>query len=188
MKPLFLLILLHTQTLALVSAEPAPTPAEKSAQEAIESRDLGVSQNSLINTLVLAAEAHLSVGKPTNCQEVVKICDMILASEDVNYEVSNRSQFLKGSAYELLKKPRAALECYCRVVNRENLSKGEEPKEWEWYAKCGFNAAGLLEANKRWRPAIKILKKLGESKSPRAREAAQRARDLQVKHLIWNHE
>ena len=77
-------------------------------------------------------------------------------------------------------------ESYYRVINRENLPKGEEPTEWHWFGVCGFSAVELLEQGKRWRSALAILRKLAESGSPYANEAAIRSKALQHKHQIWD--
>jgi len=139
-----------------------------------------------VDALVLAAEAHRVLGEDTNIREAIKIYDRILALEELPYSLSNRIHALKGQIYELLKEPGNALESYYRVINRENLPKGQEPTEWFWYNECGFKMVRLFEQGKRWHTALEILRRMAASGSPRAEEAADRAKKLQLEHQIWD--
>jgi hypothetical protein len=59
------------------------------------------------------------------------------------------------------------------------------PAEWEYFERCGFRALALLEKAERWPVAITVAKKIASFKGPRAEEAATRASQLQLKHMIW---
>jgi hypothetical protein len=59
------------------------------------------------------------------------------------------------------------------------------PPEWEYFERCGFRALALLENARRWPVAITVAQKIASFKGPRAEEAATRASQLQLKHMIW---
>ena len=59
------------------------------------------------------------------------------------------------------------------------------PAEWHYFELCGFRALALLEKAGRWPAAIACAKKIASFKGPRAEEAATRASQLQLKHMIW---
>ncbi|MFP6881990.1 MAG: tetratricopeptide repeat protein [Roseibacillus sp.] len=141
-----------------------------------------------VDALVLAAKAHRHMGGDANFNEAIKIYDRVLAKADLPYPLSNHLHSLKGRTYEALKKPGLALDTYYRVVNRENLPKGQEPTEWHWFTECAFRAVLILENGKRWPSALEILRKVEESGSPWSDEAASQRDYLQLKHQLFDTE
>lgn len=138
-----------------------------------------------LQALALAAEAHRALGTPEHYREAIKLYDRVLSRQSLSYPLSNRFHSLLGQAYELLGENEEALQTYYRVLNYENLPAAQEPTEWDWYTECGFKAVRLLEQQKRWKPALLLLRKLGESGSPRAGEARERFRNLQLEQQVW---
>jgi hypothetical protein len=80
------------------------------------------------------------------------------------------------------KREREALESYYTVL--QNTSN-QPPGEWEWFERCGFRALALLEKASRWEAAISTASKLASFNGPRAEEAAARAKQLRLEHMIW---
>ena len=141
-----------------------------------------------IDALILAAEAHRAIGEASHLDECLKIYDQLLARKDLPYALNNRIHFLKGLTLEQLRQPGAALDSYYRVINGENLRKGETITEWKWFYDCGFSALRLLEEGQSWRSAFSVATILAETKGYRAGEAGLRAGALQKKHMIWEDE
>jgi hypothetical protein len=65
------------------------------------------------------------------------------------------------------------------------LETSTAPAEWHYFELCGFRALALLEKADRWPAAIACAKKIASFHGPRAEEAASRASQLQLEHMIW---
>ena len=76
----------------------------------------------------------------------------------------------------------AMISVYYEVIDSHLL---KAPNNWDYFERCGFNAISLLEKNARWESAIGLAKKLSAFPSPRAKEAAERARRLSLEHMVW---
>ena len=59
------------------------------------------------------------------------------------------------------------------------------PAEWEWFERSCFRLLTMLEAEEDWKAAIAIAGRIASFGGPRAEEAATRARQLRLKHMIW---
>lgn len=101
-----------------------------------------------------------------------------------------RIQYLRGLTLEKLPDPENpnqtrlddALSAYFSVIDRPI---DPAPPEWEWFERSGFRALTILENAERWQAAISIAEKIASFRGPRAEEAATRARQLRLKHMIW---
>ncbi len=101
-----------------------------------------------------------------------------------------RIQYLRGLTLEKLPDPDNpsqtrlgdALSAYYSVLDRPI---DPAPPEWEWFERSGFRALTILENAERWQAAISIAEKIATFGGPRAAEADTRARQLRLKHMIW---
>ncbi len=101
-----------------------------------------------------------------------------------------RIQYLRGLTLEKLPDPDNpsqtrlgdALSAYFSVLDRP---VDPAPPEWEWFELSGFRALTILENAERWQAAISIAEKIATFGGPRAEDAADRARQLRLKHMIW---
>ena len=80
----------------------------------------------------------------------------------------------------ILKRDKLAFIAYYSVLERNT-----PPEQWQYFELCGFRALALLEKARRWPAAIACAKKIASFKGPRAEEAAARANQIQLKHMIW---
>jgi hypothetical protein len=76
-----------------------------------------------------------------------------------------------------------AIDTYYSVLE---AAKDGPPAEWYWFESCGFRAMELYAAAERWQSAIAIAKKIASFNGPRAEKAANQARILQLKHMVWD--
>ena len=60
--------------------------------------------------------------------------------------------------------------------------------EWKYFYYCGFRALTLLKEGKRWRSALSVARILGDTDGYRAGDARRIAKDIQLRHLIWEDE
>ncbi len=99
-------------------------------------------------------------------------------------------QYLRGLTLEKLPDPDNpgqtrlgdALAAYFSVLDRP---VDPAPPEWEWFERSGFRALTILENTERWPAAISIAEKIASFGGPRTKDAADRARQLRLKHMIW---
>jgi len=75
-----------------------------------------------------------------------------------------------------------ALDSYYSVLQSANE---QPPAEWEWFENCGFRALLLLESAGRWDAAVAVATKIASFNGPRAAEAAARAKQLRLDHMIF---
>jgi len=147
---------------------------------------------SRLPTGLLLAEAIYAQGdtNPDSLAEALEIYNGLIGLTASNPAQYFRLQYLRGLTLEKLPdaedpaKTRLgdALSAYFSVLDRPT---DPPPPEWEWFERSGFRALALLENAKRWQAAIAIAEKIASFKGPRSEEASTRARQLRLKHMIW---
>lgn len=164
------------------------TKASASLQQAVTELSLLlktlVEHSSLHNTTgMLLMEALYALGGSDSEQynQGLELQKNLLANENLSLEDRHRVSYYRGLTLEQLGLADQALEVYYQVL--ESASK-QAPMNWDYLERCGFNAISLLEKNRRWEPAIALSKKLASFPSPRANEAAERAKRLGLEHMI----
>lgn len=141
---------------------------------------------------LLLAEALYARGtaKPDSLTTALSIYDQLLSVAVGRPSVLHRLHYLRGMTLELLPRgngvpgtrEREALESYYIVLQSGST---QPPGEWEWFERCGFRALALLEKAGRWEAAISTASKIASFNGPRAEEAAARAKQLRLEHMIW---
>jgi tetratricopeptide (TPR) repeat protein len=125
---------------------------------------------------------------PDSLKQALEIYDQLLPHAANHPALIHRLQYVRGLTLEQLphetnpetKRDGQALNAYYSV-----LETPSPPTEWEYFELCGFKALSLLEKAERWPAAIAVAQKIASFKGPRAEEAANRADQLQLKHMIW---
>lgn len=116
--------------------------------------------------------------------------DLLQDQNQLTDTLYNRLQYLRGITLEKLPQPdhpeftrdTEAIEAYVSVILRAG---NKPPAEWEWFERCAFAAMALLEKNQRWQAAINLARRTASFNGPRAADAAERAAQLQLTHMIW---
>lgn len=147
---------------------------------------------SRLPTGLLLAEAIYAKGdsKPESLTKALEIYNQLIQLSITNPSQYFRLQYLRGLTLEKLPDPDQpgstrlgdALSAYYAVLDRP---VDPPPPEFEWFERSGFRALTLLENAERWQAAISIAEKIASFGGPRAEEAATRARQLRLKHMIW---
>lgn len=143
-------------------------------------------------TGLLLAEAIYGRGEsdPTSLAEALKIYDSLLELSSGNLSTYFRLQYLRGLTLEKLPDPgdpsktrlAEARDAYFSVLDRP---ADPPPPEWEWFERSGFRLLSILEDASDWKAAIAIAEKIASFAGPRSGEAATRARQIRLKHMIW---
>jgi len=141
---------------------------------------------------ILLAEALFAQGaaKPSSLSDALVIYDQLIVLAANQPSMLHRLHYLRGMTLELLprgkdltgNREREALESYFTVLQN---GSSQPPGEWEWFERCGFRALTLLEKAGRWEAAISTATKIAYFNGPRAEEAAARAKQLRLDHMIW---
>ncbi|SHJ64184.1 Tetratricopeptide repeat-containing protein [Rubritalea squalenifaciens DSM 18772] len=161
--------------------------AVKSLESVYEEKANGAQQREI--GILLAAALHTQGSTdPSKYKQAIQIYDTLLKQRDLNLAWNNQIHFLKGQALESMGDQKGALDAYYSVINRENVPKGtaEDDQEWYWFYRCGRKALLMLENADRPRAAIAIANKIASyANGPQAQEFAERARNLEMEHMIW---
>ena len=147
---------------------------------------------SRFSTGLLLAQATYARGDidPDSLANALRIYDSLLQASSGNPSRFFRLQYLRGLTLEKLpdsKDPSKnrlteAREAYFSVIDRPT---DPPPPEWEWFERSCFRLLTMLETEKDWKAAIGIAGRIAAFGGPRAEEAATRARQLRLKHLVW---
>jgi tetratricopeptide (TPR) repeat protein len=139
---------------------------------------------------LLLGEAIYGQGgtNPSSLTDALAVYDSLLESAKNQPGTLHRLQYLRGRTLEQIPDPKVpsrkrekeALTAYYSV-----LETTTPPDEWHYFELCGFRALALLEKAGRWPAAISCARKIASFNGPRAEEAASRASQLQLKHMIW---
>jgi len=116
------------------------------------------------------------------------IYDQLLAQVHPPSADFNRIQYLRGRTLEQLADPsdpsrqreKQAFSAYYSV-----LESPPPPPEWHYFELCGFRALAMLEKSSRWQAAVACARKIASFQGPRAKEAFDRAEQIQLQQMIW---
>lgn len=147
---------------------------------------------SRFSTGLLLAEAVYAQGETgvESLEKALGIYNELVEEIEDNPAQFFRLQYLRGLILEKLPDPKnpekkrvdEALAAYFAVLDRP---VNPPPPEWEWFERSGFAALALLENAERWEAAISVAEKIATFKGPREEEASSRARQLRLKHMVW---
>lgn len=139
---------------------------------------------------LLLGEATYAQGSvnPISLAEALGVYDKLLVHAENFPSIFYRLQYMRGRTLEQLPdetNPALKRENQAFIAYYSVLETTTPPAEWQYFELCGFRALALLEKAGRWPAAIACAKKIASFKGPRAEEAATRASQLQLKHMIW---
>jgi TolA-binding protein len=93
----------------------------------------------------------------------------------------NQALYKKSNVLALLDRQPEALTALYDVLDQGRTA----PREYFWYYKAGFDLATAFEQQSNWKSAIGIYEKMAALEGPRAADATAMAKDLRLKHFIW---
>ncbi len=152
---------------AILSAQPPPDldPELRSAALA------GKGENLLV----------LGRKDPAQLAGALAVFEQLATLPDVPPAWRNQALYKKADALVLLNRQPEALTALYDVLDQDRAA----PREYFWYYKAGFDLAGMFEQQANWKAAIGIYDKMARLDGPRAADATARAKDLRLKHFIW---
>lgn len=115
----------------------------------------------------------------------------VAKSPGVTFDLDLQAEYKIGRCLEKLGSRNEAFEqYYTRVVARYLEQAKTMPRDVSvaaaaWFTKAVFAVADILEADKNWRRAVKILERLIEEGVPAGRDAQERIDRIRSEHWIW---
>lgn len=133
-------------------------------------------------TGLLLGEAIYARGSadPDSLPSALAVYDSLLEEAGPHSPLYNCLKYLRGRTLEQIPDERAAFSAYYSVLESDH-----PPAEWHYFELSGFRALALLEKTGRWPAAIACARRIASFKGPRSAEAAERANQLQLSHMIW---
>ena len=146
----------------------------------------------LLSLQLEKAELLIDMGKkaPARYDDAVKLLRAILATPQLPNAWSGRCGVLLAATLRDLNRPDEALEACYDVVNigTNVLAGPQNPTEYLWFYRAGFIAVDLLEAAQQWEAAARMAERLSKTSGDRAKDAAERASKIRLKHFLWDGE
>jgi TolA-binding protein len=109
------------------------------------------------------------------------VFDQLATLPEVPIAWRNQALYKKATALEKLGRLPEALTAYYDVLEQDRT----EAREFFWFYKAGFDLAAIFEQQGNWKSAIGIYERIARLEGPRAADALSRAKDLRLKHFIW---
>jgi tetratricopeptide (TPR) repeat protein len=136
----------------------------------------------------LLAESIRSQNTPKALENAMIIYDKLVTRVELEPAARHRLQYVRGLTFEQMGTPdspstkriREAFVAYYSVLESDT-----PPEEWYYFELCGFKALGMLIDSGRWPAAIACSRRIASFQGPRAKEAADIASQLQLKHQVW---
>ena len=134
-----------------------------------------------------------AVTDPAPLVQALKIYETLLAELPADSGDRPEIEYQRGRMLEELPDPKLptkkreaeALDVYFSVLQS---ASHQAPADWRWVDRCGVRALTLLERAQRWEAAIAIAEQHSKLASPGAKVAEDRAKELKLKHFIWDGE
>lgn len=117
--------------------------------------------------------------------EAIAVFESVIAHENASPFWRNQASVRKAKCLEKRNESGKALEVYYDVIRDGTPSEGNEPPEYLWFYRAGFEAIRLLEMAKDYKGAIAVADKISRSGGSRDQEAAQIANRLRLQNFVW---
>lgn len=121
--------------------------------------------------------------------EAMTSYSMVVNSGAAAADLKLQAQYKIGRCLQKLGRNDEAFEhYYTKVVltylENENDGSMYRPASEVWFTRAAFDAVEYLESRKRWREAVRLLKRVADAEVPASDEATERIRKIRLKHLI----
>jgi TolA-binding protein len=117
--------------------------------------------------------------------EAVSSYRSVARSPGTTFDLELQAEYKIGRCYDKLGRRAEALEqYYTRVVVRYLAGKGSVP-EALWFTKAAFSAADILELEKNWKRAVKVLERVVDARVPASGDARKRIEQIRAEHWVW---
>lgn len=131
----------------------------------------------------------LGTGDPRRYEEAIASYRTVVNTGGAAFDLALQAEYKIGRCLEKLGRRKEAFEqYYTRVVCRylDAMREGREPQAAAavWFTKAAFSAADILEADKDWRRAVRILERVVEARVSASGDAQARIDRIRGEHWI----
>jgi outer membrane protein assembly factor BamD (BamD/ComL family) len=114
--------------------------------------------------------------------EAIQTYSALLSIPQAGPTWRNRAAYKKGKAIQQMGRTDEALTVFYDILEKNTIGD----RETFWFAKAGFDAAGLLEGRQQWKNAVAVYEKMARVPGPHVAQARQRIKTLQLSRYLWN--
>lgn len=133
-------------------------------------------------------DCHFTLGAtdPKRYAEAITAYRAVSRSPGTTFDLELQADYKIGRCYDKMGKlPDAFEQYYTRVVCRYLAEKQKDSAAAVWFTKAAFAAADLLELEKNWKRAIKVLERVEGAQIPASVDARKRIEQIRSEHWIW---
>lgn len=132
----------------------------------------------------------LGVSDPKRYEEAVASYRMVLRASGTTFDLELQAEYKIGRCMEKLgRKDQAFEQYYTRVMvpylDRRAQRGADDAAAAVWFTKAAFAAADLMEAERDWRRAVKLLERVVDAKVMAASDAQGRIDRIRAEHWLW---
>lgn len=128
----------------------------------------------------------LGAADPKRYEEAISSYRSVARSPGTTPDLELQAEFKIGRCYDKLGRRSDAFEqYYTRVVIRALAGQNMDSASAVWFTKAAFAAADILELEKNWKRAIKVLERVADARVPASGEARKRIDQIRKEHWIW---
>lgn len=133
-------------------------------------------------------DCHFTLGAtdPKRYVEAINSYRSVSKSQGTTFDLELQAEYKIGRCYDKMGKlPEAFEQYYTRVVCRYLAEKQKDSAAVVWFTKAAFAAADILELEKNWKRAIKVLERVEGAQIPASTDARKRIDQIRSEHWVW---
>jgi TolA-binding protein len=132
----------------------------------------------------------LGASDPKRYSESILSYRSVAKSPGATFDLELQAEYKIGRCFDKLgRKAEAFEQYYTRVVARylahDEVSREVSMAAAVWFTKAAFAATDILEADKNWRRAVRVLDRVVNARVPAARDAQERIDRIRTEHWVW---
>ncbi|MEI8139004.1 MAG: tetratricopeptide repeat protein [bacterium] len=133
-------------------------------------------------------DCHFTLGAtdPKRYAEAITSYRAVSRSPGTPFDLELQAEYKIGRCYDKMGKLSEAFEqYYTRVVCRYLADKQKDSAAAVWFTKAAFSAADILELEKNWKRAMKVLERVEGAQIPASADARKRIEQIRSEHWVW---
>lgn len=128
----------------------------------------------------------LGATDPKRYEEAISSYRSVARSPGTGFDLELQAEYKIGRCYDKMGRRTDAFEqYYTRVVCRYLAAVTPDSASSMWFTKAAFSAADILEADKNWKRAIRVLERVVGAKVPAGGDAGKRIEQIRNEHWVW---
>jgi len=133
-------------------------------------------------------DCHFTLGAtdPKRYAEAITSYRSVIRSTGTPFDLELQAEYKIGRCFEKMGKLTEAFEqYYTRVVCRYLSENQKDSAAALWFTNAASHAADILELEKNWKQAIKVLERVEGAQIPASADARKRIEQIRSEHWVW---